>query len=78
MRESYKQNGVEFNLKEIREKHPDIWERYNDELSKYPDIDNRERVFFNELTDYIDGRVVFKFLRELLPPELRKELEMYK
>ncbi|MED3644319.1 hypothetical protein P5F75_13070 [Caldifermentibacillus hisashii] len=77
MRESYKQNGVLFNLKEIRKNNPDIWERYKNELIKCPNIEDMDQVYFNELTDYIDGRVVFNFLQELLPSELREELEKY-
>ncbi|WP_026562881.1 hypothetical protein [Bacillus sp. J37] len=66
--------GLSFNLRAFRERKPEVWERFKDHF-KNIEIEDEEKVYFNDLINQIHGRTAFPFLQELIPPELKKELE---
>jgi len=62
--------GLSFNLRALKENKPEVSERFKDIK-----IEDEEKVYFNDLTKHMQGRTAFHFLQELIPKELRKELE---
>lgn len=66
--------GLSFNLRAFRESKPEVWERFKDDFIDI-EIEDEEEVHFNNLIKQVQGRTAFQFLQELLPPELKKELE---
>ncbi|MFB5281815.1 hypothetical protein [Peribacillus sp. Hz7] len=72
-------NGVSFNLKHIRENNEDIWNKYKDVfIEGFPAVEKMDEVYMNELSEYIDGKIVFAFLNDLLPKEFLEEMARYK
>ena len=71
---NYLKTGVSFNFKYIKEQHPYLWDLYKEHFEGI-DIENEEKVYFNYLADKVEGRVLFNFLNDCLPEELRKNLE---
>lgn len=67
-------HGLIFSLRALKENKPDVWERFKDDFKDIK-IEDEEKVHFNELTKHMQGRKAFHFLQELIPDELRKELE---
>ncbi|WP_071395111.1 hypothetical protein [Bacillus tuaregi] len=73
-RMDYLKSGVIFNLKSIKEQEPDLWNKYKDYFEDV-EIENEEEVYLNYLADKIQGRVLFNFLTECLPEEMRRPLK---
>lgn len=67
-------NGVIFNIKSIKENNPEIWDKYKVHFKNIP-LEDEEEVYLNYLADKIDGKVLFNFLTECLPEELRLPLK---
>lgn len=68
--------GIRFNLKHIREKNEELWNRYKDRLIEgYPAIQELDHVYMNELIEHIDGRILLEFLRECMLKELREGID---
>ncbi len=79
MEEDFNKTGIGFNLKYIREKNEELWNRYKDRLIEgYPAIQELDHIYMNELIGHIDGRVLLEFLRECMPKELREEIDSFK
>lgn len=70
----YFKTGVMFNLKSIKEQNPDLWDRYKEYFEDIK-IENEEEVYFNYLAQKMHGAVLFNFLTECLPEEMRRPLK---
>ncbi|KQL19087.1 hypothetical protein [Cytobacillus solani] len=66
--------GLSFSLRALKESKPEVWERIKDDFNDIK-IEDEEKVYFNDFTKHMQGRTVFHFLQELIPDELKKELE---
>ncbi|MFD2214995.1 hypothetical protein [Metabacillus endolithicus] len=67
-------NGVIFNIKAIKEQSPTVWNKYKDYFNDI-ELENEEEVYLNYLSDKMDGKVLFNFLTECLPSEMRAKLK---
>lgn len=71
----WNKNGIAFNLKHIRENNKELWNKYQDELiAGFPQIQELDQVYMNELVNHVDGKVLLAFLRDCMSKELRDRL----
>ena len=76
MFEDINKTGIGFNLKHIRENHQELWNKYKDELiTGFPQMQEMDHVFMNELIGHVDSKVLLSFLRDCMPKELRDEID---
>lgn len=66
--------GVSFNFKAIRKEEPEVWEKYKDYFKDIP-IEDEEKVYMTFLSDKVDGKILFNFLTECLPEDIRLPLK---
>ncbi|KZO01259.1 hypothetical protein [Pseudobacillus badius] len=78
MSKEWRKTGIGFNIKDIKESRPEVWNKYKNDLIKgYPQIDEMDVVFMNELVPHIDGRLLRQFLKDCLPEKSREEVESW-
>ncbi|MED3550304.1 hypothetical protein [Cytobacillus praedii] len=70
----YFKNGVIFNIKLIKENSPETWDKYKRYFENIT-FEDEEKVYLNYLSKKIDDRVLFNFLTECLPKEMRLPLK---